>query len=94
MDVYECLKQDVFHHQQLKANLTRDLGSFECLRMFKVKCTQLPQRSRHYVGVPMFWPDWQDQKMRQHQNHFRALGSSPPRLGEGSIQIEQRMVYL
>ena len=23
------------------------------------------------VGVPMFWPDWQDQKMRQHQTTFR-----------------------
>ena len=38
------------------------------------------------VGVPMFWPDWQDQKMRQHQNRFGALGSSPPRPGEGSLQ--------
>ena len=46
------------------------------------------------VGVPMFWPDWQDQKMRQHQNHFGALGSSPPGPGEGSLQIEQRMIYL
>ena len=23
------------------------------------------------VGVPMFWPDWQDQKMRQHQTTFK-----------------------
>ena len=46
------------------------------------------------VGVPMFWPDWQDQKMRQHQNHFWALGSSPPGPREGSLQIEQRMIYL
>ena len=30
-----------------------------------------PQRSHHYVGVPMFWPDWQDQNMRQHQTNFR-----------------------
>ena len=25
-------------------------------------------------------------KMRQHQNHFGALGSSPPGPGEGSLQ--------
>ena len=86
MDVYECLKQDAVHHQQLNANLTRDLGSFECLRMFKVKCTQVPQWSRHYVGVPMFWLDWQDQKMRQHHYHFGALGSSLAGPGEGSLQ--------
>ena len=30
-----------------------------------------PQWSHHYVGVPMFWPDWQDQNMRQHQTPFR-----------------------
>ena len=45
-----------------------------------------PQWSRHYVGVPMFWYIWQYQKMRQHQNHFEALGSSPPGPGEGSLQ--------
>ena len=39
--------------------------------MFRMKCTQIPQRSRHYVGVPMFWPGWQDQKMRQHRTTFR-----------------------
>ena len=27
--------------------------------------------SRLYVGVPIFWPDWQNQKIRQHQT---ALG--------------------
>ena len=37
------------------------------------------------VGVPMFWPDWQEQKMRQHQNHFQTSGSSPPRSREGSL---------
>ena len=37
------------------------------------------------VGVPMFWPDWQDQKMRQHQNHFQTSGSSPPGSKEGSL---------
>ena len=31
----------------------------------------IPQWSPHYVGVPMFWPDWQDQNMRQHQTTFR-----------------------
>ena len=46
------------------------------------------------VGVPMFWLDWQDQKMRQHHNHFGALGSSPPGPGEGSLQIELRMIHL
>ena len=46
------------------------------------------------VGVPVFWPDWQDQKTGQHHNHFGALGSSPPGLGEGSLHKEQRMIYI
>ena len=25
----------------------------------------------HIVGVPMFWPGWKDQKMRQHRTTFR-----------------------
>ena len=33
--------------------------------------SKTPQWSFHYVGVPMFWPDWQNQKIRQHQT---ALG--------------------
>ena len=37
------------------------------------------------VGVPMFWPDWQAQKMRQHQNHFQTSGSSPLGSREGSL---------
>ena len=74
VDDYDCLELDAVHHQQLEANLNAKRSH--------------PQWSRHYVGVPMFWPDWQDQKMRQHQNHFGALGSSPPGPGEGSLQIE------
>ena len=80
MDEFDCLEQAFVHHQQLKANL-------------KAKWSP-PQWSRHYVGVHMFWPDWQDQKMRQHQNDFGALGSSPPGPGERSLQIELRMIYL
>ena len=37
------------------------------------------------VGVPVFWPDWQDQKTRQHHNHFGILGSSRLGSGEGSL---------
>ena len=46
------------------------------------------------VGVAVFWPDWKDQKMRQHHNHFGALGSSPPGPGEGSLQITKNGIYL
>ena len=46
------------------------------------------------VGVPMFWPDWKDQKMRQHQNHFQTSGSSPPRSREGSLYDFQRYMSL
>ena len=46
------------------------------------------------VGVPMFWPDWQDQKMRQHQNRFGALGSSPPRPEEGSLRRTKNDISL
>ena len=88
MDEFDCLEQAVVHHQQLEANLTKGSGSFECLRVCKINALN-PQWSLHYVGVPMFWLDWQDQKMRQHHNHFGALGSSPPGPGEGSLQIEQ-----
>ena len=125
VDVYECLKWDVVHHQQWKANLKAQwsvpsgvaimlvmtMGNrptisnywlsdsspvesplcwwrqWEIDQISVVLDSQiLPQWSHHYVGVPMFWPDWQDQKMRQHQNHFGARGSSPPGPGEGSLQ--------
>ena len=61
-----------------------------------IKDTQnfFPQRSRHYVGVLVFWLDWQDQKTGQHHNHFGILGSSPLGSGEGSLHKRQRMIYL
>ena len=46
------------------------------------------------VGVPMFWPDWQDQKMRQHQNHIQTSGSSPPGSREGSLYMGKGCMYL
>ena len=49
MDVYEFLKLDVVHHQQLNANLTRDLGSFECLRVCKINALNSP------VESPLCW---------------------------------------
>ena len=59
---------------------------FEFLEVFKgVFYSKLPQRSRHYVGVPMFWQVWLYQKIRQHQNHFGTSRSSPPRSREGSL---------
>ena len=66
-----------------------------CASPLRKHYKQIANRNKvECVGVPMFWLDWQDQNMRQHQNHFWALGSSPPRPGEGSLQIELRMIYL
>ena len=51
------LKQAVVHHQQLYQTEV----NWSC-----------PQRSRHYVVVPVIWQIWQYQMTRQHQT---TLGS-------------------
>ena len=59
---------------------------FELLEVFKgVLLLKVPQWSRHYVGVPMFWQVWLYQKIRQHQNQFGTSLSSPPGSTEGSL---------
>ena len=51
------------------------------------------------VESPLCWgsyvlADLAIPKDKKTSNHFGALGSSPPGPGEGSLQIEQRMMYL
>ena len=50
-------------------------------------CFRKSHRDRHYVGVPVIWQIGLPNDKATYKPSFRALGSSPPSLREGSLNM-------